>query len=219
MAISAIPILPVQDPNSGNGFTGIRLIEEATQTFLAGTPVEITAADGGIKAWDGAAGVNVTVQTGALIGAICGISLEAASNLSATGSGAPAPLQPFTGAGAVAGTFGSVPNQPSAKNIAHGAPINDGRVGIVLLTPTIVFSATFGNNGNTATPAATDVGKQYGLTIDSNSKFWYVDKNKSTVGTNTCLTVVGLDPRDTPAAGTRVLFVFDPLRTQQNLFV
>lgn len=219
MAISAIPIQPVQDPTSGNGFTAARLIEELTQTFQAGTPVMLTAADGGVTAWNGTNGVNVTVQTGALIGAICGISYEAASNLAATGSGAPSPLQPFTGVGAVAGTFGSVPNQTSAKNIAHGAPINDGRVGIILLTPTIVFSATFGNAGATATPANTDVGKQYGLTIDSNSKFWYVDKSKATVGTNTCLTVVGLDPRDTPGAGTRVLFVFDPLRTQQGLIV
>lgn len=218
MAITAIPILPVQD-TSANGFAAVRLIEELSQTFKAGTPVEITAADGGIKAWDGTAGTNVTVQTGALIGAICGIAYEAASNLSATGAGAPSPLQPFTGVGAVAGTFGSVPNQSSAKNIAHGAPINDGRVGLVLLTPTLVFSATFGNTGNTATPAATDVGKQYGLTVDTGGNFWYVDKGKSTVGTNTVLTVVGLDPRDTPGAGTRVLFVFDPLRTQQNLFV
>jgi len=219
MAISAIQILPVQDPNAGSGFLVQRVIEEATQTFLAGTPVMITSADGGLTAWNGTNGVNVTVQTGSLIGAICGISTEAASNLGSTGSGAPSPMQPFTGVGAVAGTFGSVPNQPSAKNIAHGAPLNDGRCGFLPLTPTLVFSATFGNAGNTATPANTDVGKQYGLTIDSNNKFWYVDKSKATVGTNTCLTVVGLDPRDTPGAGTRVLFVFDPLRTQMFLSV
>lgn len=218
MAITAIPIQPVQD-TSATGFVAVRVIEELTQTFKAGTPVEITAADGGIKAWDGSAGANGTVQTSALIGGIVGIAYEAASNLAATGSGAPQPLQPFTGTGAVAGTFGSVPNQPSAKNIAHGAPINDGRVGVVVNTSTVVFSATFGNNGNTATPAATDVGKQYGLTVDTGGNFWYVDKNKSTVGTNTVVTVVGLDPRDTPAAGTRVLFTFDPLRTQQNILV
>lgn len=218
MAITAIPILPFQDP-SAQGFLAARLIEESGQTFKSGTPVMITSADGGITAWNGTNGVNVTVQSGALIGAVCGISYEAASNLGSTGAGAPAPMQPFTGVGAVAGTFGSVPNQSSAKNIAHGAPINDGRVGFIILTPSIIFAATFGNNGNTATPANTDVGKQYGLTIDSGSNFWYVDKNKSTVGTNTLLTVVGLDPRDTPGAGTRVLFTFDPLRTQQNLVV
>lgn len=218
MAITAIPILPVQDP-SANGFLAARLIEESAQTFKAGTPVEVTAADGGIKAWDGTTGAAFTVQTSSYIGAIIGIAYEAASNLGSTGLGAPSPLSPFVGLGAAVGTFGSVPNQSSAKNIAHGAPLNDGRVGFIIATPSIVFSATFGNNGNTATPAATDVGKNYGLTIDSGSNFWYVDKNKSTPGTNTVLTVVGLDPRDTPAAGTRVLFVFDPRFTQQNLLV
>ena len=48
----------------------------------------------------------------------------------ATGQGAPVPLAPFAGVGAVAGTFGSVANQSSAKNIAHGAPLNDGRCGL-----------------------------------------------------------------------------------------
>jgi hypothetical protein len=212
MAISGIPILPVQD-TSANGFVAQRLIEELSQTFLAGTPVELTAADGGVKAWDGTTG-TAFVFGSASIGGIVGFSYEAASNLSATGSGAPSPQQPFTGVGAVAGTFGSVPNQTSAKNIAHGAPINDGRVGFILAGPQVVWSAVFGNNGNTATPAATDVGKEYGLTIDSNSKYWYVDKNKSTVGTNTVLRVVGLDLRDVPAAGSRVLFVLDSRFTQ-----
>ena len=212
MAISAIPIQPVQDV-SAEGFVATRIIEEATQTFQLGTPVAITAADGGIAAWNGTAGANVTVQTGALIGAICGISYEAASNLATTGKGAPSPQQPFSGVGSAI-TFGSVPNEASAVNIPHGAPFNDGRVGLYLLSSNVLFSATFGNNGNTATPAATDVGKQYGLTIDSNNKFWYVDKNKSTVGTNTVVTVVALDPRDVPAAGSRVIFMFDPLRTQ-----
>lgn len=208
MAITAIPILPVKDI-SANGFVGQRLIEEATQTFKFGTPVSIAAGDGGIQAW-------VVNTQGPGQGGIVGISYEAASNLAATGSGAPTPLSPFLGVGAVAGTFGSVPNQTSAKNIAHGAPINDGRVGIISPGPNVVFSATFGNNGNTATPANTDVGKQYGLTLDTGGNFWYVDKNKTTAGTNTVLTVVGLDPRDIPAAGSRVLFVFlqnviDPL--------
>jgi hypothetical protein len=207
MAIAAIPILPVKD-SSANGFVAQRIIEEATQTFLAGTPVAI-AADGGIKAW-------VANTQGPLPGGVVGIAYEAASNLAATGTGAPQPMQPFAGVGAVAGLFGSVPNQPSAVNIAHGAPINDGRVGIITPGPNTVYSAIFGNAGNTATPAVTNVGKQYGLTLDSNSKYWYVDSSKTTAGTNTVLTVVGLDPRDVPGAGTRVLFVFlqnviDPL--------
>lgn len=219
MAITAIPILPVQDPVSASGFVGARLIEELTQTFKAGTPVELTAADGGVKAWDGTTGVAFIYGAGTRIGGIIGICYEAASNLASTGLGAPSPLSPFTGIGAAIGTFGSVPNQPSAKNIAHGAPFNDGRVGIITATPLIVFSATFGNAGNAATPLATDVGQSYGLTVDTGGNFWYVDKSKNTRGTNTVLNVVGLDPRDAPGAGTRVLFTFDPNFTQQGLLV
>lgn len=206
MAITAIPILPVESI-SGNQFRAFRLIEESGQTFKVGTPVAVTAADGGIAVWNGTSIGTPTAPVGQ--GGICGISYEAASNLSATGSGAPTPFSPFSGVGAVAGIFGSVPNEPSAKNIAHGAPINDGRVGFILPVADTVFSAIVGNAGSPATPLATDVGKQYGLTIDSGNNFWYVDKSKSTVGTNTVLTVIALDLRDAPAAGTRVLFVFN----------
>jgi hypothetical protein len=204
MAITAIPILPVESV-SGNSFRAFRLIEEATQTFKVGTPVAIAAGDGGVQAWSantGATGVNLGQ------GGICGISYEAASNLGSTGLGAPVPFSPVTGLGAAAGTFGSVPNQSLAKNIAHGAPLNDGRVGFILPAPDTVFSAVLGNNGSPVTPAATDVGKGYGLTLDSGGNFWYVDRNKTTVGTSVVLTVIALDLRDVPGAGTRVLFTF-----------
>jgi hypothetical protein len=113
MAISAIPILPVESI-SGNQFRAQRLIEEATQTFLAGTVVTISA-DGGISAWGGA------TVSGA-IGSPVGISYEAASNLATTGKGAPTPFSPLTGIGAAVGLFGSVQNEPLAVNISHGAP-------------------------------------------------------------------------------------------------
>lgn len=202
MAITAIPIQPVANV-SGNQFRAYRLIEEATQTFKIGTPVSIAAGDGGVQAW-------VANTQGPGQGGVCGISYEAASNLTSTGLGAPTPFSPFFGVGAVAGIFGSVPNQTAAKNIAHGAPMNDGRVGFILPSPDTVFSATLGNAGNTATPANTDVGKQYGLTLDTGGNFWYVDRAKVTAGTNTVLTVISLDLRDVPAAGTRVLFTFLP---------
>ncbi len=197
MAISAIPILPVSTI-SGNQFLATRLIEESGQTFLAGTPVIVTAADGGIAAWAG-----VTISTAQ--GAICGISYEAASNLSATGKGAPTPGSPLTGLGATL-TFGSVPNESLAVNIPHGAPLNDGRVGFFIPAADSLFSGMVGNAGSPATPVNSDVGKQYGLTIDTNSKYWYVDKSKT--GASAVLTVVALDPRDVPGSGTRVLFQF-----------
>lgn len=199
MAITAIPILPVESI-SGNQFRAFRIIEEATQTFKVGTPVSVAAGDGGIQAW-------VVNTQGPGQGGIAGISYEAASNLASTGLGAPTPLSPLLGLGATV-TFGSVPNQTAAKNIPHGAPINDGRVGFILPAADVIFSATLGNGGNPVTPAATDIGKQYGLTIDTGGNFWYVDRAKTTAGTNTVLTVIALDLRDIPAAGTRVLFQF-----------
>lgn len=199
MAITAIPILPVESI-SGNQFRAFRLIEEAAQTFKVGTPVAIAAGDGGVQVW-------VANTQGPGQGGVCGISYEAASNLASTGLGAPTPFSPITGLGATL-TFGNVPNQTLAKNIAHGSPFNDGRVGFILPAADTIFSATFGNAGNAATPANTDVGKQYGLTLDTGGNFWYVDKAKVTAGTNTVLTVIGLDLRDVPGAGTRVLFQF-----------
>lgn len=199
MAITAIPILPVQSI-SGNQWRAFRLIEEATQTFKVGTPVSIASGDGGIQAW-------VVNTQGPGQGGICGISYEAASNLASTGLGAPTPFSPLTGIGATL-SFGSVPNESLAKNIPHGAPFNDGRVGFILPAADTVFSAILGNAGNPVTPANTDVGKQYGLTLDTGSNFWYVDRAKVTPGTNTVLTVIGLDLRDVPASGTRVLFQF-----------
>lgn len=201
MAISAIPILPVETV-SGNSFRSNRIIEKATQTFLAGTPVAIDSGTGAVIAW-------VANTQGPGQGGVCGVAYEAASNLGATGVG-PAPMSPVTGVGAAVGTLSNVPNQPSSVTILHGAPINDGRVGFVLPGPDTVFSAILGNNGAAATPAATDVGKQYGLTADTAGKYWYVDRNKTTAGTNTVLTVIGLDLRDVPGAGTRVLFTFLP---------
>lgn len=192
----AIPIEAVQTI-SGNQWKATRIIEEAAQTFLIGTPVSVDSSDGGIQAWDG------STVSGAQ-GSITGVSYEAASNLATTGTGAPAPFQGVSGYGSAV-FFGSVPNESSAKNIPHGAPINDGRVGFISAVGDNVFSAATGNNGSAATPAATDVGASYGLTKDSNN-FWYVDKNKT--GASAVVKIQALDPRDTPAAGSRVFFVF-----------
>jgi hypothetical protein len=205
MAITAVPIQPVKTV-SGNQPAARRFIEDATQTFKLGTPVAIAAADGGIIAWNG-----TTVLTGN--GAVVGISYEAASNLASTGLGAPQPNQPVTGLGAAV-TFGSVPNEASAKNIPHGAPLNDGRVGIFLAAfQDTIFSATLGNNGNTANWADSLLstgGALAGLTIDSGANFWYVDLNKTNE-----VRIVGRDLRDPIGAGNRVLFQFLSTAIQQ----
>lgn len=65
-------------------------------------------------------------------------------------------------------------------------------------------SYTGGNIGSTGagtdtpgpvTPTILSVGKQYGLTVDANGT-WYIDFNKTTSGTNTVLTCIGLYPGD-----------------------
>jgi len=195
MAISAIPIQPVSTL-SGNQYRAARIIEEALQTFLYGTPVMLKAADGGIQAWDGTAGAGHL---------IAGVSYEAASNLATTGKGAPVPQSPVTGLGSAI-TFGSVPNEASAVNIPHGAPLNDGRVGLFLPVADTIFSAILGNAGAPATPTAANVGIQYGLTIDTAGKYWYVDISKT--GAAAVVLITALDLRDVPAAGTRVQFQF-----------
>lgn len=195
MANFSVPIQPVSTI-SGNQWRQSRIIEEASQTFYEGVPVQIDS-DGGVAVWNGSTTAN----------GIAGFSYEAASNLATTGKGAPTPLQPFSGPGAVAGTFGTVPNESSAINIAHGAPFNDGRIGVNIAAPDTIFMAAFGNNGAAATPANSNIGTQYGMTIDSNG-YWYVDKNKT--GGSVVVEIVGLDLRTAPAAGSLVKFIILP---------
>jgi hypothetical protein len=201
MANFSIPIQPVSTI-SGNDFRENRIIEEASQTFFQGVPVQVNATDGGLQVWDG-----TTVAAG-----LAGISYEAASNLGTTGAGAPQVFTPVLGAGAVAGTFGTVPNQPNAKNIAHGAPLNDGRCGLYeAANGDTVFCAAIGNAGTAVTPTAQEVGVAYGLTADSNG-YWYVDISKT--GGSAVLRITQLDPRVTPAPGSPVFFVILPASSQ-----
>lgn len=195
MSISADPIVVVQTTNNFQERLQ-RRVEEAGQTFVLGTPVEI-ASDGGVKAWDGAT----------LTGVLLGISSEDAHNFASLGPNAPGPLQPYLGPGGTL-TFGSVPNEASAVNLARGAPFVDGRLGYYVGRTETNFRAIFGNNGSLATPTVANVGKQYGLTIDSNSKYWYVDANKTS--SNAVVEVVALDPIDGSISGAHVWFSFLP---------
>src|SRR5271165_6545245 len=87
---------------SGNQPRMRRLPEEAGQTFLPGTPVQLAAGDGGVKAWDG-----VTVAFG-----IAGFSKEAGNNLAVLGVLPTAAVNPTPQP-----SFGAVPFEASAKNI------------------------------------------------------------------------------------------------------
>jgi hypothetical protein len=177
---------------SGNQPRVRRIIEEAAQTFLNGTPVSIAAGDGGVKAWDGTTLAN----------AIAGFSLEPGNNLAALGTQPQAsvtPPQPLK--------FGSVPNEASAVNLA-GPLFGDGRIGFEAAAVDTVFR---GQVGPAQTVAATDVGLEYGMTKDSDNH-WYVDKTKT--GANAVVKVAKLDPANPSASPRGVYFTVLPAAAQ-----
>jgi hypothetical protein len=176
-----LPILQVQEKAGTTPFTNA-LPEKAGQSFISGAPVQLEGA-GFVQEWDG-----TTITAG-----ILGISESFGQNLATDGVGAPVP--PFggiTGNIAIA-TYGRVPNQPNAANIALGTPVADGRTLYMEPSSANIFQALFDNsNGTTAadwTPTNADLGVSYGLTKDANGT-WYVDKHKTS--TSAVLQVVGL---------------------------
>jgi hypothetical protein len=159
---------------SGNQARMRRLPEEAGQTFLAGTPVQIAAGDGGLKAWDG-----VTTAFG-----VAGFSKEAGNNLAVLGTTPTAAVNPNPQP-----SFGAVPFEPLAKNITRPLFI-DGRQGFEVAVLDTVF---LGQVGPAQSTVLTDVGKQYGLTLDTDGH-WYVDKTKT--GASAVVVINKLDPND-----------------------
>lgn len=180
---------------SGNQPRVRRIIEEAGNTVAhtpPGIPVEIDATDGGVKVWDGTT----------LTAAIAGFSLENGNNLATTG--VPQTL-----------SYGSVPYESSAKNIPMGAPLNDGRIGLEVSAQDTVFR---GQVGPAQTVAASNVGKSYGLTVDTDFQ-WYVDLTKTTTSggggsSEAVVTIVKLDPQDESATPRGVYFTVLPAAAQ-----
>lgn len=171
---------------SGNQPRIRRIIEEAGETALSGVPVQINATDGGVQEWDG-----TTVAFG-----IAGFSKEFFNNLVTTG----VPKQI---------TQGSVPNQSAAVNDQRPY-FNDGRIGFETSTSDTVFQ---GQVGPAQTALVSDIGKQYGMTKDGDGH-WFVDKTKTTIGTNTVVTIVNLNPDDQSATPRGVYFVVTPTAAQ-----
>ena len=196
MANFADAIFPVQDAGGAVSFAVGFQIEEAAQTFVLGTPVQVKAADGGLQAWDGA-----TVAQG-----IAGISAEAANNLAATGSGAPAGFSPILGPGSVVGNYSANPNQPSAVITPPMTPMSDGRLRFFIAGPNTVFIAKLGTSA-TNTPVATansQVGTLAGLTKDPGNNFWFVDTNKTNA-----VNIVAISPLEAVGTvGGHVFFTF-----------
>jgi len=160
---------------SGNQPRMQRILEKAGQTFKSGTPLQIDTGVGALKAWDG-----TTVSDG-----IAGIAKEFGANLASTGV-------------AQQQSFGSVQNEANAANFSRPY-FNDGMTGIVVANQDTMF---YGQVGPAQTTAQTDIGKTYGMTIDSDGH-WYVDKTKT--GASAVVTIVGLDDWDTTRG---VKFVF-----------
>lgn len=201
MAVGAGQIVPVQNLGGAVSFPVGYQIEEAGQTFNAFTPVQITTADGGLAVWNGS-----TTALG-----IAGIAAENANNLATVGAGAPIGFSPVLGPGSVVGSYAANPNQPYANILPPGVPMSDGRLRYFLPFPGTVFSGVIGNGAGTPAAIATaqtQVGVQYGLTLDTNG-YWYVDTNKTSG--NTVLTVTQLDPEfPVGTVGGRVWFTFLP---------
>ena len=197
-----IPIIPLITV-SGNTPLTESIPEQASQTFKQGAPVQLNA--GYVKIWDG-----TTVTAG-----IVGVANQFASNLASSGQGAPLPFGQIGPPGAIQ-TYGSVPNEPSAVNIALATPITDGRTLVNLAASDTIFEAMCdASTGSVYAPTQASVGTFYGLTADSNG-YWYVDLGKTTVGTNTVVQCVGINPIDGLINNARLRFVFAIAARQYN---
>lgn len=187
------PIIPIIT-TSGNTEQTQGIPEKATQTFKTGVFVQLNA--GYVQQWDGATYTN----------GILGVSLIPASNLATNGAGAPTNFGQITGTQAIQ-TYGYVPNQPNGVNIALGTPITDGRTLVALANSDTIFEIQCdASSGATYGLTQANVGTQYGVSIDGNGTM-YLDIAKVTVGTNTCLQVIKLNPVDGLINNNRVQVV------------
>jgi hypothetical protein len=169
---------------SGNQPVSHRIIEESAQTtLLDGIPVQLKA-DGGVGVWDG-----TTLAAG-----IAGISGEGGHNLTTTGVAQQT---------VVSGS--SVPFETLAQVMARPGA-NDGKI---LFYPAAADTVFFGEVGPAQTTAASDRGKNYGMTIDTDNH-WFVDKTKTAA--NAVVNVVEIDTLFDTVRG--VWFTFLPAAAQ-----
>lgn len=176
------PVIPVIT-TSGNTPQTVGIPEKASQTFPQGAPVQLTS--GYVAIWNGTTYAN----------GILGFSNIMASNLATNGAGAPGVFGQITGNQAIQ-TWGSVPNQPNAVNIAIGTPMTDGRTLVLVANSDTLFEIQVdASSGATYALTQANLGTQYGITIDAGGTC-YLDIAKTTVGTNTCAQVVGFNPND-----------------------
>lgn len=203
-----LPIQPI-GTRSGNQEIIQHYLEAAGATFKAGTPVMLNGA-GNTQAWDGA-----TVARG-----IAGVTALQGLNLASAGAGA-SPIFGSIGFPGGTPTFGSVQNQSAAVNLLHGSPFVDGTTTVYQALYDTIFEAQCdASAGGVFSLGIPAIGTQFGMTVDANG-FWYVDISKNTVGVNTVLTVVSLNPQDLVAGSStsfqnnnRVRFSFNIAASQ-----
>lgn len=179
------PIIPVSTV-SGNAEAIWNYLEGASQTFVQGAPVKLSAG-----------AVIVAASAFANTAPIVGFSTLPGHNLASAGKGA-SPLFGSIGFPGGAPTFGTVPNQPSAVNIPHGAEYVDGLMGVYQAVQDTIFEGQVDNSTGAGTLAATTtmIGEFASLVTDTNNN-WYIDLNtlSTTQGTLVVL-IVGLNPLD-----------------------
>jgi hypothetical protein len=164
-----------------------RYLEAAQKTFLRGVPVRIVS--GYIDEMDTIDGVDDV---------IAGICDEFAHNLTTAGT-------------AESASYGSVQNQSSAKLIAVGTPLSDGRIQVIKASDDVIF---MGKTDDAHTTVVTDVGSIFGLTKDGTTNQWFVDTTISVAGSGACVEVV--EVIDLGVVGGRV--GFRVTRAYQQLF-
>src|ERR1700685_108277 len=195
MANFADSIEPVLDLGGAISFPMQYGAEEASQTAVEGTPVQIASGDCGVQAWDG-----TTVTRG-----IAGFAAMNFSNLGSLGSGQAQPFSPVLGPGSVIGNYAANSNQPLAVITPPMVPFSGGTIGFYTAAPTTIFIGKLGTS-STVTPVATALtqrGTLAGLTKDTGNNYWYVDTNK----TNAVL-IVGFSPLEAiGTVGGHVYFV------------
>jgi hypothetical protein len=171
----AIPITSLRVIGSVGAQAPIRrVIEKAGQTYLLGTPVQIDTASGSVQACPSIVSTATAV--------IVGFSCDYGANLATTGI--PQTLN----------QTGHPQNQPNAVFIPVGAWPNDGTTGFIVASPQNVFAGLLGNSTTAAssTLAATDLGILYGLTKDTGTNQWYVDKAITTTAAGACVQITDL---------------------------
>ena len=186
--MSAIPIT-VWKVNGPQSPRMERIDEAATQTALIGVPSQLSG---------GYVQECATIDDAPPADMILGFSTEFFHNLADAGVGVPL-------------TYGAVQNQADAVLIPVGAPIADGKMGVLIAESWVEFVG--GAEPGTSFDQ-TDIGSIAGLTKSSNG-FWAVDPSKAAEGDGACIKITTLvDPAGTD--GGRVAFQVLSDRQQIN---